>query len=415
MKRRSIIFKISLTIVSTVILSYAISFILEKVNILEKFTIAITDIDFSDIYYQYRQTPRRDNNIVIVNIGYLDRSALARLVKTISDNNPKVIAADVFFSAENDSITIEGTHELSNQLKEIKNLVVASSHQQTEDGQDFIAGQSPLIKKHVKEGIVSLNIATDDPEYGTVRSFEPISDINGVKHLSFGFSVGAMWDSTVLTHVNEGEMMIKWYGYGYRNTLGDTSSIFKTLDWHQIQTGDFNKADIENKIVLLGFLGDQIGVYSATDQFYSPLNKKIIGRSLPDMYGVEIHANIIKMIIDKDFIRHSRTTDFFFNLLFLTSLAVTVLWIHRKYEKQYSILSKIVLVLYIDLLVLGTISIFLVSGGGVKFLIGDGLFVMVFLPDVYEFLEINFFRRLKKEPDRVPEAEELTAENTPML
>lgn len=359
---------------------------------------AITDIDFTDLYYQYSKRPKSDTNIVIVNIGYQDRASLAGILKIISENNPKVIAADIFFAPDLDSIDIIGTSLLAFEIEKMQNLVLAGGYLMDENGQDYKLRQSPLVK-NVKEGIVSFNIATDDPEYGTVRSFEPIKDIGGVKYLSFGFLIGSMLDSMLLEKAYEGDMMIKWYGYGARNLLSDSTSVFKTFDWSEIQKRQFHKADLENKIVLLGFMGERIGIYSQSDQFFTPLNEKIIGRSFADMYAVEIHANIIKMILERDFIHHTRTADYVFNLLFIILLTITLFWIQRKYEKQYSIVSKVALIIYVDLLVIGTICIFLWTQGGVKFLIGDGLFVMLFLPDIYEFLEGNIFNRFSKVGD----------------
>src|SRR5450631_3282504 len=143
------IFKVGLTIFSAIVLAYAIGFISERVNILEKFTIAINDVDFSDVYYRYRPTPKPDNNIVIVNIGYLDRAALAGLIKSIADNNPKVIGGDIIFSEKGDSIDLPGTVLLINEIRTIKKFILVNSYQgKTEDGFDLVEGQSPAIKKY---------------------------------------------------------------------------------------------------------------------------------------------------------------------------------------------------------------------------------------------------------------------------
>lgn len=392
MFRQSKVFKVILTIVGSVILSFVISFVSEKVNVLEKFTIAVTDVDFTDLYYQYKSKPKKDDNIVIVNIGYRNRAELAQIIKIISNNEPKVIGGNIFFDQEADTIDAIGSYLLSNEIKSINNLVLASAFLgETDDGRDMFAKQSPMIGKYVKEGIVNLNIATDDPEYGTVRSFKPITDINGTNHLSFGFLVASFLDSTVLKYANEDEMMIRWYGYG--NYDSNSLRIFKTFDSNHILNGEFEKRDIKGKIVLLGFMGETVDDYVPGDIFFTPLNKKIIGRSLPDMYGVEVHANIIKMIVDKEFIFHSKTTDLLFNLTFIVILTLLLFWIQSRYANQYSILSKIALILFVDFLILGAIGLFSVTNGSLKFLIADGLFVMLFLPDTYEFLDNNIFNK----------------------
>jgi len=389
---QSKILKVVLTIVGSTILSIILSFISEKVNVLEKFTVAVNDVDFTDLYYQYKPKPKPDDNIVIVNIGYRNRAELAEMLKVISSNQPKVIGGDIFFDHDFDTVDIVGTSLLSNQVKAIKNLVLASAYGgKTDDGTDIVARQSPMIREYVKEGIVSLNIALDDPEYGTVRSFYPITEINNVNHFSFGFLVASFLDSSVLKYATKDEMMIRWYGYGNDNS----DRIFKTFDSNQILVGEFAKNDFDGKIVLLGFMGETLGDYVPGEIFFTPLNKKIIGRSLPDMYGVEVHANVIKMIVDKEFIYHSKLTDFLFNLLFVIIFTLVLFWVQSKYINQYSIISKLALILFVDLLIIGTIGIFSWTNGNIKFLIADGIFVMLFLPDTYEFLENNLFKRFK--------------------
>lgn len=386
----STIVKIFLSIIFAGVLSHSLSFILKKVNILEKFSIAINDIDFTDLYYQKYRNNQADTNIVVINIGYNSRSEIADLIRIISESNPKVIGADVIFHQDMDAVDTLGTSHLISQTKAINNLVLASSYKGKNDqGIDKIFSQSPLIRRHSIEGIVNLNIATDDPEHGTVRSFYPVTKINDKDQLSFGFLVASFLDSTLLKYASEDEMMIRWYGYANY----EDQSIFKSFDYDQILNRHFRNSELENKIVLLGFMGEEIGNYEPGEIYFTPLNRKLIGRSLPDMYGIEVHANIIKMIIDKDFIFHSRKTDLIFNLIFLSLLSYIMILIRTRYEKKYSILSKIALILFVDLFVLSTLGIFSFTNGDVKFLIGTGLFIMLFIPDTYEYLDNNLYKK----------------------
>ena len=63
-----------------------------------------------------------------------------------------------------------------------------------------------------------------------------------------------------------------------------------------------NLGFIKDKIILLGFLGDYPLNRIFEDIFYTPLNDNYAGKTYPDMYGVVIHANIISMILHKDYI-----------------------------------------------------------------------------------------------------------------
>jgi CHASE2 domain-containing sensor protein len=67
----------------------------------------------------------------------------------------------------------------------------------------------------------------------------------------------------------------------------------------------FNVNTLTNKIVLVGYTGHAApgtANFEDEDRFFTPLNSRLSGRSLPDMYGVIIQANIIRMALDKDYI-----------------------------------------------------------------------------------------------------------------
>ena len=63
---------------------------------------------------------------------------------------------------------------------------------------------------------------------------------------------------------------------------------------------------VKDKIVLIGFLGlpsKRNTVQLDEDKLFTPLNPRLSGRSYPDMYGTVIHANILRMALEDDYIR----------------------------------------------------------------------------------------------------------------
>jgi CHASE2 domain-containing sensor protein len=52
----------------------------------------------------------------------------------------------------------------------------------------------------------------------------------------------------------------------------------------------------------MGYLGKDLHDTSWDDKLYTPLNKEYAGRTNPDMYGVVVHANILSMILNGNFI-----------------------------------------------------------------------------------------------------------------
>jgi CHASE2 domain-containing sensor protein len=53
---------------------------------------------------------------------------------------------------------------------------------------------------------------------------------------------------------------------------------------------------------MLGYLGDYLGDSAWEDKFFTPLNKKVAGRANPDMFGLVLHANVVAMILNGDYI-----------------------------------------------------------------------------------------------------------------
>ena len=64
-----------------------------------------------------------------------------------------------------------------------------------------------------------------------------------------------------------------------------------------------SKEFLRGKIVLIGYLGENlVDSLSCHDKYFTPLNENYVGRSMPDMYGVVIHANIVSMILNDSYI-----------------------------------------------------------------------------------------------------------------
>jgi CHASE2 domain-containing sensor protein len=78
--------------------------------------------------------------------------------------------------------------------------------------------------------------------------------------------------------------------------------MFYAIDWQQILKGDFIPVLFEDKIVILGFMGKTIGDPAWNDKFFTPLNRKVAGRANPDMFGAVVHANIVAMILNEDYV-----------------------------------------------------------------------------------------------------------------
>ena len=76
--------------------------------------------------------------------------------------------------------------------------------------------------------------------------------------------------------------------------------VINGMDYLQDSANNFA---LKDKIVLLGFVSPDEN--NVEDKHFTPLNKKSSGKTLPDMQGIFIHANIISMIKEEAYISKS--------------------------------------------------------------------------------------------------------------
>ena len=79
------------------------------------------------------------------------------------------------------------------------------------------------------------------------------------------------------------------------------------------------------------------------DKYYTPLNSKYTGRSNPDMFGVVIHANIIAMILNEQYLdQMSETTAWLLAVLVCFLNVVVFSIIYYKLDKWYDGITKLI-------------------------------------------------------------------------
>jgi CHASE2 domain-containing sensor protein len=117
---------------------------------------------------------------------------------------------------------------------------------------------------------------------------------------------------------------------------------FYHLDAEDVLNGETDLSFIENKIVILGFMGLRyLGEESLEDTFFTPMNKNTGSKSVPDMYGVVVHANIISMILNNDFINDiPHWVDYILAVLFVFLNVSLFMWVGTYYKLYYDLISK---------------------------------------------------------------------------
>tara|TARA_Y100000034_G_scaffold137034_1_gene218962 strand:- start:16413 stop:17588 length:1176 start_codon:yes stop_codon:yes gene_type:complete len=299
-------------------ITYLLSFAVINTEFFNPFVKIVQDFSYLDVYHSERMSENQFNpEVIIVNIEHRDRKEIAQLLEKVQSGSPKVIGIDILFTSEKDS-TIDA--QLSKELK--ANNVV----------QGFILREDSIIQNHSKfrnsnQGFVMFNF---NPNERVIRNFNGYYEVDGIQYTSFATQISMLamgeteWNSLEYDEALKGETPLSYQGdmdsflsFGYEEFLNTEDLSF-----------------IKNRIFLLGYLGDPTGnPYDIEDKHFTPLNKVVAGKSAPDMFGVVIHANIISMLLKKDFMfRVSKVWEGIIALVLNYFLIMYFMYIDKKYK-----------------------------------------------------------------------------------
>ncbi len=297
---------------------------------------ALSDFEMTDYAFSnLRPDPKFEDRIVLVNIGRLGRMDLAQQISIINRYKPRVIAIDSFFNCEGglyDTLNCPQLLDtlsnlfLTNAIQEAGNVVLVSKLLQTDslkqsgdiDIYDSIEYSDSHFSNFATNAFASLPTdANYQADVKLCRSFFPRMKVKGKDQFAFSVATAMKFDSVRTIRflqrekheelVNfRGNFEIQEIKVKDVNKVDVASSgftgMFTALDFKDVLTENFDSTLLKDKIVLMGFLGDYFGDTSWDDKFFTPLNKKVAGRANPDMFGPVVHANIIAMILNEDYI-----------------------------------------------------------------------------------------------------------------
>lgn len=326
---------------------------------------AFGDMEVTDVVFsQLRDDPVGDDRIVLVNMGTVSRGELGIMLQIISKYNPAVVGIDSFFyypkeDTLGDQMLIEG-------LASVENLILASKiyPHDTDPSKDSLAFSWDVFNSYATSNAF-VNLVTDAADQESLkmcRTFVPKFDMKGEEIHAFSVKMASALNPQAaqrfLDRDNEVEII------NYRgNVLDYGATKFGTkyfaLDVPDVFNENFTPDLIEGKIVMFCFLGDYLGDReSLEDKFYTPLNQKYIGRSFPDMYGGVVHANIISMILNEDYI-NTMSENWSYVLAVVLAFLNAALFslIYKKIPVWYDGSTKLIQLLELGLLTFGMIYV----------------------------------------------------------
>ena len=391
----------------------------------------LTDYAFSNL----RPDISVDERIVLVNIGSLSRREVAQQILMISQYKPRVVAFDGFFDCEGglrDSINCPqlldtlGNLMLSSAIQGTPNFVLATKLLQTDSLAQFDSNEAdsleysdPMFNDYATHGFVTLPTdATYQEDVKQCRSVYPKRVIDGKEELAFSVRIAMQYDSVkakkFLARGKEEELVNFKRNFEVRQLRlkslknDETASTNFGTQYYVVDVDDMLQGNVlpelfKDNIVLMGFLGDYIGDPSWDDKFFTPLNKIVGGRANPDMFGLVVHANIVSMILEEDYINTigegTRYLIAFLVCLFTVALFILI---DRNLPVWFDALS--VTIQLIELLLISFFIIFAFSSWNLKLDLTVAIGVSALVGPCYDIFksfqnEIN--RRLTKRREQV--------------
>lgn len=338
------------TLGGTVFIFFIIGFMLnlfDRLDFLDPIGDALDDMELTDIVFsRIREHPGADTNIVVVNVGNLSRDGIAEQINILNSYNPKVIALDFFLRQPKNAY---GDSVLAEALSHVENLVMVGRldyYNEVTKSFDTLETSHPMFTKYGVTGFANLiTDAENQNRFKTCRSFTP-KEYFGIpqKPISaFAVRIAEIYDpQATKAFLDRGKPyeLINFRG-NILGSEGEFANVFPSLDVEDVFRRNFTPEMIRDKIVLLGYTGAYLGDTSWEDKFYTPLNLNYAGKTNPDMFGVVIHANILSMILQRNYLNQMGTgTSIFLGILLCF---LNVVWFSKIYmalPKWYDGLTK---------------------------------------------------------------------------
>ena len=311
---------------------------------------AFSDMEMTDVYFsKIQEPPSVDERIVLVNIAMRSRFEIGMMLDSISQHGPAVIGMDTFFHFphEDDSI---GDAVLASALGRVENLVMASKVEYNEeiDAFDSVTVSWPMFMSNAQTGMVNLETgAAQQGDLKMCRQFPVSESVNDEEHWAFGVKLASyLKPEQAKSFVDRGNNteVVNYRGNIIDFGATDFGNMFYALDDIDVLDGNYIPELLKDKIVIFCFLGNYLGDRAALeDNFYTPINAIYTGRAFPDMYGGVIHANIVTMILNEDYIEQLTLTQAILIAILICFLNVTLFsYIYKKIPKWYDGVTKLI-------------------------------------------------------------------------
>lgn len=323
-----------------------------NLHFLDPFNNGLKDYEVTDIVFSRLEDHTQVTfceEVVLVNIGQPDRVRITQMLQKLHSYRPRSIGLDVLFEKDMDPL-VDSALEAT--MAAIPNLVLATKLGDFLPDEDRFVLSEDQNAKFLKDNLTGYTNFLSADTF-TVRMFSPFEvTVNGPAD-AFAVAVAREANPEAVRRLEDRRNEVERINY-----IGPES--FTTVSSEVLLDSAYNGEDLfRNKIVLMGYIGEESWAESINDKLYTPLNPKYTGRALPDMYGVVIHANIIAMILSDNYIYDfPKWLVTLLEILFTYVNVVMIHWIYRRFHVAFHPITRTIQLLEFSILFFMTAYLF---------------------------------------------------------
>lgn len=361
---------------------WGLNYIRLNLHFLDPFNYGIKDYEITDIVFsRFRdEEVLFEDRIVLVDIGNPDRGQLAGIIDRVTAAGARVIGVDVMLEGRKDPVV---DSLLRASICRAGNVVLATRLDDYHEQENIFLTEAACDTFFSNCATMGYANFVSNDTY-TVRFFSPKERTRLGEARAFTTEIAKKYDPSSVQQLERRNLRVERINY-----VGDTTSFASWEAETILDTTVDLSGVLRDKIVLVGYLGGSNSNNGRLfDRFFSPLNPKYSGRSLPDMYGIVIHANVLRMILEGDYIYE--TPKWLSRLLSLLYCYLNVIFIHWVYTNFNEVFHGITRILQlIEFVAIFFLMAWLFHFFRVKFDFGLGILAMVLAYDfvmIYESL-----------------------------
>lgn len=369
-----------------------------NLHFLDPFNKGLKDYEVTDIVYSKLRDEHIDleQRIVLVNTGRPNRDTMRMMLDRIIAAGPKVIALDLLLSDRKEP---KSDSLLQRSLKSFDNFVLGTRLEgYNEDNHLFEAEVDcdTFFCDYAYPGFT--NFPANDTR--TIRIFSPRENTKSGEALAFSVRAAKLYDPKSVENLFKRNKEIEEIYF-----FGGEDNYLQFEPANILDTSIDLRPLLKDKIIMMGFLGSYSWEDPLLDRHFTPMNSHYTGRNIPDMYGIVIHANIAKMILDGVYVREiSHWVNLLLTFIFCYFNIHLFYKIHHRVSVPYHFVTRFLQIAEIIALFFLVALAFHFFRFRIDF--GLGITAMLLTFDIIKFYE-NIIRKrvpwLNKIPEYLPE------------